>query len=45
MAARFTARFDSDCNSCGDRITEGDEAGYVDDEVCCELCCDYSEES
>ncbi len=38
MGAHFTARFDSDCESCGNPIYEGDQAGYVDDEVCCQDC-------
>jgi formylmethanofuran dehydrogenase subunit E len=41
VGAPFVARFDSDCQTCGDLITEGDDAGYVDDEVVCGNC--YSE--
>lgn len=35
---RFTARYDSECAECGSDIEEGDTAGYVDDEVCCDDC-------
>lgn len=38
MGAYFTARFDSECARCDEPISEGDTAGYVDDEVCCEDC-------
>jgi hypothetical protein len=38
MAATFTARYESECAECGDPIEPGDEAGYLDDEVCCEEC-------
>jgi formylmethanofuran dehydrogenase subunit E len=38
--ARFTARYDSDCNDCGGMILEGDDAGWVDDEVVCSSCYD-----
>lgn len=40
---RFTARFDSECAECLITIFEGDEAGYVSGEVCCESCCDDAE--
>ena len=40
---RFVARFDSECAECPNDILERDEAGYVDDEVCCERCCDEAE--
>lgn len=42
MPATFTARYESDCAECGAAIEPGDEAGYVDDEVCCEDCVDAS---
>lgn len=41
---RFEARYDSDCKCCGEMIYEGDEAGYVDDEVCCQTCCNDAED-
>lgn len=44
MIRRFTARYDSDCNQCGSAIYEGDEAGYIDDVVCCDNCCDEADE-
>lgn len=44
MPATFTARYKSDCSECGEEIYPGDEAGYVDDEVCCEDCVDRSED-
>lgn len=34
----FTARYGGWCKHCGDRIEEGDEVGYVDDELACEQC-------
>lgn len=42
-APRFTARFDSECLSCDSAIYEGEEAGYVENEVCCALCCEDAE--
>lgn len=44
-ATRFTARFDSECPGCGEEILEGDEAGYVDDEVVCGDCCDENDDT
>jgi len=44
MGASFTARFDSECADCGGLILEGDPAGYVDDEVCCEECWEADQE-
>lgn len=41
---RFTARYDSECNGCLGEIWEGDEAGYVEGEVMCELCCDVEDD-
>jgi hypothetical protein len=43
VANRFTAAYDSECG-CGRSIEEGDPAGYVDDEVVCEDCCDQDDE-
>jgi hypothetical protein len=40
---RFTAAFDGECNECLTTIFEGDEAGYIDDEVCCGPCCDRAD--
>lgn len=39
MAAIFTARYPGSCAQCDEHIEPGDEAGYIDDEVCCEDCC------
>ena len=47
---RFRASFDSECVSmiagrqCDGDISEGDEIGYVDDEIACESCCDHAQE-
>ena len=41
--AKFIAAFDSECAKCFGDISEGDNAGYLDDEVCCEDCCDEIE--
>lgn len=38
LGAWFTARYDSECASCGDEIEEGDRGRYVNDEVVCEDC-------
>jgi len=35
--------FDGECASCGGEVEEGDEAGYVDDEVVCGQCRDAAE--
>jgi hypothetical protein len=43
LGARFTARFESECANCGDTITEGTSARYVDDEVVCWFCGDEAE--
>lgn len=40
MARTFTARYDGECSECFCEISEGDEIGYVDDEICCESCCE-----
>lgn len=36
----FTASYESDCATCGDRILEGDPAGYIgsDDQASCGDC-------
>lgn len=34
----FVARYGGWCKYCGDRIEEGDNAGYVFDELACESC-------
>lgn len=44
MPAMFTARYVGECALCGDPIDPGDEAGYIDDEVCCADCCDDVED-
>lgn len=41
---RFVAAFDSECASCSIDISEGDEASYVNSEVCCEECCDDADD-
>lgn len=43
---KFTARFDSECETCGGDIYEGSEAGYLpgDDWPSCEDCIDEHEE-
>ena len=39
MAKVFLARYSgTPCGSCGDRIEEGDEVCYVDDELCHAQC-------
>lgn len=40
---KFTARFPSECARCPNEIEEGDEAGYIDDEVCCGDCVQAAE--
>lgn len=40
MARTFTAAYDGECSNCDCAIFQGDEIGYVDDEVCCEKCCE-----
>ncbi len=50
--SRFTARFDSDCDTfdvkaCSGEIYEGDEAGYIGEDAdgaSCEACCDVAEQ-
>lgn len=37
---RFRAAYPGDCNSCLAEFDEGEEVGYVDDELVCEACCD-----
>lgn len=44
VVTRFTARFDSECSECMADIYEGDEAAYVEDEVCCGVCAAAAEE-
>lgn len=34
----FVAKYHGICNECLDDIDPGDEAGYLDDEVCCVDC-------
>lgn len=41
---RFTAVFESDCEDCGNLILDGDVAGYIEDVVYCEECCDKNDE-
>lgn len=43
MGAHFTARYDGECAECGNTIVEGDPAGYVDDELCCQACWEEAE--
>jgi hypothetical protein len=38
LGARFSARFDSECARCGGDNEEGDDVGWIDDEVCCIEC-------
>ena len=40
MVRRFYARYEGTCAACFEHIYEGDYIGYIDDEVCCEDCCD-----
>lgn len=35
----FNAQFAGRCRLCNARVEEGDEAGFYDEEFCCELCC------
>jgi hypothetical protein len=43
---RFTAAYDSGCESCSGEIYEGEPAGYIsgDDYASCGDCCDQAEE-
>jgi hypothetical protein len=46
---RFTAQWDGDCDAmmspdCTGEITEGERAGYIDDEPACEACCVFVRE-
>jgi hypothetical protein len=34
----FSARYDGHCTQCQDAFEEGDEIGYVDDEIACGSC-------
>lgn len=34
----FSARYPGHCQLCGADFDEGDEIGYVDDEIACEEC-------
>lgn len=43
MARTFTAAYDGECAECYGAIFEGDEIGYVDDEVCCAACCEAAD--
>lgn len=36
----FFAMYDGECSHCLSDILEGDEIGYVDDEICCQNCWD-----
>ena len=36
---RFVARFESLCVDCLMPIHAGDEAGYIEDDLCCDACC------
>ena len=38
MPRTFTARYDGRCRHCSEQICEGDEVGYVDDELACTDC-------
>lgn len=44
MPHLFTALWDGECRICLDSIWEGDEIGYVDDEIACEQCCYENED-
>lgn len=37
----FYAKWRGWCSECGDEWEEGDEIGYVDDELCCGDCVDF----
>lgn len=39
----FTARYDGRCGVCDERIHEGDECAYADDEVCHAECAEEDE--
>lgn len=38
MPRTFEARYDGECKHCLTDIQEGDEIGYVNDEIACESC-------
>lgn len=40
MARTFSAAYPGECSECGLDFMDGDEIGYVDDEICCEECCE-----
>jgi hypothetical protein len=40
---RFIARYNSDCEHCGDSINPGNEAGYINDDISCENCCNQAD--
>jgi len=40
LSNRFVAAFNGTCTVCGDSVLDGDEAGYVEDGVACDECCD-----
>lgn len=44
MANRFTASYPGGCSECGEDFDEGDRVGYVDDELCCDDCCQAAED-
>lgn len=35
---RFVAAYDGACAECGELIEEGDDAGFIDDDMCCGVC-------
>ncbi|MGW6790009.1 hypothetical protein [Streptomyces chartreusis] len=47
VVRRFTAAYESECETCGGDIFEGDEAGYIgeDTRASCDECCDGAEGS
>jgi len=38
MSELFTTSFESDCETCGVTVYEGEQAGYVDDDFVCTEC-------
>ena len=38
MAKTFEARYDGECKWCSAEIQEGDQIGYVDNEIACLEC-------
>lgn len=43
MSARFQAMYDGECDLCGDSFSEGDEIGYLDEDIACDDCMNESE--